>query len=147
MGPISPERLARVRRLFEETDFSVADIALLVGVSKTAIYRHAKDGNWNRPTAGAAHRGSPAHRADLVRRLWSALDRHLQDLEGAGPLQGNARSGQALSAITRTLEKLIEVERELRQERDFIDGGVDRSGDVDVDALLAELAGRIETLA
>ena len=43
---ISPAVVLEVRRLYEETDVSVARIAVLLGIDRRTIYRHAERQGW-----------------------------------------------------------------------------------------------------
>lgn len=163
MPHLGDDRLALVRRLYETSELTIAEIAVLADVSESAIYQRARReewANWRRPgvtprrakprpplaptpallalgdgrdtdgrdadgieaaetgEAGAALDRPPLDRPALdraatARRLWLAVDRHLADLETYGGPEGMIRAAQNLATLARTLETLVDVEREL----------------------------------
>lgn len=163
MPHLDNDRLALVRRLYETSELTIAEIAVLADVSESAIYQRARReewANWRRPgvtprrikprpplaptpallalghgrdadsrrhgrdaiEADGAETGeagvapperAPLDRAATARRLWLAVDRHLADLETYGGPEGMIRAAQNLATLARTLETLVDVEREL----------------------------------
>lgn len=186
MPHLGDDRLALVRRLYETSELTIAEIAVLADVSESAIYQRARReewANWRRPgvtprrakprpplaptpallalghgrdTDGRHHAnahgrghgrdddfrdpgrigdretgageaasldrppldrpaldGASPDRAATARRLWLAVDRHLADLETYGGPEGMIRAAQNLATLARTLETLVDVEREL----------------------------------
>lgn len=171
MPHLAEDRLALVRRLYENSELTIGEIAVLADVSESAIYQRARReewANWRRPGvtprriktrpplaptpallalchgrsrdddfrdpgrigdwetgAGEAASldrppldrpaldGASLDRAGTARRLWLAVDRHLADLETYGGPEGMIRAAQNLATLARTLETLVDVEREL----------------------------------
>lgn len=167
MPHLPDDRLTLVRRLYETSEMTIAEIAVLADVSESAIYQRARRErwtNWRRPgvtprrakprpplaptpallalghgrdadcrdpgriedaetgEAGATPHDrapldrNPLDRAATARRLWLAVDRHLADLETYGGPEGMIRAAQNLATLARTLETLVDVERELAPE-------------------------------
>lgn len=160
-GAAEQDRWDMVRRLYEETRFTVAEIALFANVSRAALYKRAKregwtstrrPGQWRKPplppsAALAALAGDPratgrAEGGAITRRLWAALDRHLDDIETLEADHGAARAAQNLATLTRTLETLIDVERGMTAQAQ----AAPDEGPMDLDEFRDQIAKRLEAL-
>jgi uncharacterized protein YjcR len=82
---IPPEALEKARRLYEETDIPLADIANLLGVNETTVYRRARKHGW-----------TPR------RRAWEGASPHDVLLKhGAAPVLAENGDDRALPEIAR----------------------------------------------
>ncbi len=202
MPHLPEDRLALVRKLYEASELTIAEIAILAEVSESAIYQRARREQWattrrpgvtprkvklrpplpptpallalegngepaetqgeprqaDPPEAGQADSGATGlatpgfadiDRAATAGRLWRAIDRHLAGLHEAGAPSGTIRAAQDLSALARTLQTLVDLERGLTPER----GGARQARDVslpdgfdDIDAFRAAVTRRLESL-
>ncbi len=186
MARLGAERWALVKRLYENSELTVAEIAVFADVAESSIYQHIRRNGWTSgrrpgvsprktkerhvPATGAllalegagegagerapgAQReaGAPGtaagadglDRAGTARRLWHALDRHLEELIAHGAPEGQIRTAQNLATLARTLQSLVGVERELaaEREREAADEGPD-----DIDEFRNEISRRLEGL-
>lgn len=197
MSRLPEDRHTLVRKLYEESELTVAEIAILADVSESAIYQRARREQWQSargpgvtprrhklrppppatpalqalagPQGGAvegpgsaacgmagetARPGLPdVDRAETARRLWLAVDRHLDDLYRRGAPDSEIRAAQNFAALARTLETLVDVERGLRQDpEDHTGGRAGRKappvheGPADIDEFRNEIAHRLEGL-
>ena len=197
MPHLPQDRLALVRKLYESSELTIAEIAILAEVSESAIYQRARreqwattrrpgvtprkvklrpplpptpalaalsgtapadDGEASPPEAGQADSGATGlatpgfadiDRAATAGRLWRAIDRHLAGLHEEGAPSGTIHAAQDLSALARTLQTLVDLERGLASEK----GGQARPGrDVpdegpkDIDEFRSEIVRRLEGL-
>jgi len=116
-----------VRRHYEAGILPVEEICRQHGVSARGLRNRARTRGWKRrgPASPAVRTlafsgrigagDGPVDRARLIERLYRALDRQMQDIEerlaGLGEAgSAGEREARTLSALARTLDKLIELE-------------------------------------
>lgn len=127
-----------VRRAYERGEDTVSAICLKHAISESRLRRRARAQRWQRagrrksrpvgPVSKATSSGRVEHeesgepvcsnRTALVRRLYARLDHHMTLMEQDHLDDGEAdraRRARTLATLTRTLEKLIDMERSLRQ--------------------------------
>jgi len=195
MPHLPEDRLALVRKLYESSELTIAEIAILAEVSESAIYQRARreqwattrrpgvtprkvklrpplpptpalaalsgaaladDGEASPPEAGQADSGATGlatpgfadiDRAATAGRLWRAIDRHLAGLHEAGAPSGTIRAAQDLSALARTLQTLVDLERGLAPESgEKQQAPANDKGPEDIDEFRDEIARRLEGL-
>ena len=113
---ISPDVLAEAKRLYEQTLAPVYDIALMMGVSKTAFYQIARREGW-RGRRAAVERSLPAAPAaqglTLAQKLEGAIGdqidaiKHVTKLVGAQEQLGDG--ARAIAAVSRSLRETHEL--------------------------------------
>lgn len=147
---------AAIRRLYEESEASVRDIAAKHATSVSAIQRQRQAEGWRprsqtRAARGDADGGSGGCRRALIARLLEAVDRNLKlmemrmDSDAPATAADRERDTRAIGTLTRTLGKITE----LQSETDLPRGAApkSRSGadldDVDADRLRLDIAERI----
>lgn len=120
---LTPAMLSLARTLYETTPKPVAVIAAEAGMSPRSVERHARRGGWARLSPSAltpegllcSGLGLCPLRAALHRRLYAALERRLELAEAApvdGTEAGRERAVRTLAALTRTLDKLMDMDRD-----------------------------------
>jgi hypothetical protein len=124
MPPLDRETWDRVRRLYEETPATLEAIGAEVGVSATAICRRAQNEGWIR-SARVRRRPKWApqlpRRAELIARLYRAFEKQIAEVEsrfGRPGADEGEQDARTLGTLARTLEKLIELDRERTEDRD-----------------------------
>jgi hypothetical protein len=124
MPPLDRETWNRVRRLYESTAKSVHALGAEFGVSDATIHDHARREGWVR-YAGArkSQRQLPKipSRAELIARLYRAFEKQIAEVEARFGQPGEDEGEQdarTLGTLARTLEKLIELDRERTEDRD-----------------------------
>jgi hypothetical protein len=94
-----------VRVDYEARLLTLAEMEVKHGVSKTAIILHARAGKW------IPRRKTIAKRADILSRVYRILEELTQRMEES-LAKGESRYGtRDLAAVTRTLEKLISLNK------------------------------------
>lgn len=162
--PIADDVMAQGRRLYEDTDLPVRDIALTMGICHTTLYRNVENWGWTkRPPPGFGMRPQrgrrgPQDRIDamrhgLVERIQRAVASQLTSLEGRFGEEGAAggtdreRSARALASLARTIRELHAIElaadKSARKKDDEDD---DDAVPRDIDELRRALAERLERL-
>ncbi len=134
MPPMTQARWLVLRRLFESGALDLDEIAHVAGVTVRTVRRHARRAGWVcEPLAS---------RAALIDRLWQGLALQVNDLgavpEDAADHRFEERDARTLSALIRAYEKLDDLDRARR---------AGTSAPLDLDALRAALAERLEALA
>jgi hypothetical protein len=124
MPPLDRERWGRVRQLYEQTATPLKAIGAEVGVSSAAICGRAAHQGWIR-FAGArkSQRQLPKipSRAELIARLYRAFEKQIAEVEarfGQPSADEGEQDARTLGTLARTLEKLIELDRERTEDRD-----------------------------
>lgn len=124
MPPLDRETWNRVRRLYEQTATPLKAIGAEVGVSNAAICNRAAHEGWIR-FAGArkSRRQLPKipSRAELIARLYRAFEKQIEEVEarfGEASADAGEQDARTLGTLARTLEKLIELDREQTGDRD-----------------------------
>lgn len=158
---VSDGRWALIRKLYGGDWLTVGEISALAGVPERTLYHRAKIESWpNRPRRGAGRGLEPGARmpeqlaeADaelaeverpaLIELLWRMLDRKVREMERRRSPRLDLKPVQEMTALARTLEKLIDAEREAARRKE---PKHDDDGSGDPGAMLAELARRIEAL-
>ena len=145
MSRLDPEALQRARRLYEETGTPLHEIGAEVGRSAATIHYLAKRQGWVR-FAGArrSHRQLPRvpGRAEMIARLYRAFERQVAEIEarfGDGGAAVGDEDARTLGSLARTLEKLIELDREQTEDRQ-------NQEPVDLDRLRKKLADHLRRL-
>lgn len=133
MTDAEAELWGAVKRAYEAGAETIAHICATYQISAGRLRRRAKRDGWRRRktsagqrkrTAGTKKRSSESsgnNRAQLVRRLYARLAHHMTLAERDGAQEGEGseadreRRARTLSTLARTLEKLIELERGLKQ--------------------------------
>jgi len=154
----TPELLAYARHRFEQTDDSVADIGLDLGISDGGVWLLAKREHWKRyvrpprglppgvkllmETAQGVDEDGIAPVADTIARLHRAV---LDELAAIETRKQSRRSGSS-AHIARTLASLTETLQKLqRLQPDAANSGPeDADMPTDIDEFRNELARRIE---
>jgi hypothetical protein len=124
MPPLDRQTWERVRRLYENTATPVRTIGAEFGVTSAAIHAHARRGAWIRH-AGAwkSKRQLPKvpSRAEFISRLYRAFEKQVAEIEarfGQPSADDGEQDARTLGTLARTLEKLIELDREQTEDRD-----------------------------
>jgi len=161
---ISPEAVAVARRLYEETNVPMADIAAMLGIGVTTLTGRAKLWEWTPrsrrmplrpppPPPAAAVDGeappapAPLSRRALIVRLVGRIEAEITGVEqllaqAGGP--GGASVADAERAA-RTLAVLVRALRELAAlEKNEPDGAEDDAAARDADAFRRELGATLE---
>lgn len=146
-----------IRRLYEESEATVAEIAAAHGVTTWAIRKRRTAEGWpaRSPTGGkrvarsAASDGATG-RHELIRRLLKVVDRNLKQMEmrmkseEPGTAADRERETRAIGALTRTIGKLTELEVEnTRASAATSRSGYGSANDDEADRLRLEIAERI----
>ncbi|ADH88029.1 conserved hypothetical protein [Ancylobacter novellus DSM 506] len=161
---ISPAVLLEVRRLYEETDVSVARIAVLLGINRRTIYRHAERQGWQprrlderfrpgvplaEPPAPAPEEGIPAEalpRRALIARLVRRIEAEIAAVERLVAKAGRERETDGVAETERAARTLAILVRSLRElaalEKD--EPGGDDDAARDADAFRRELGETLE---
>ena len=144
---------AEIARAYRAAERTVAEIAAEHGIAEQTIYRRARREGWpkrapRRAKSVAMAKSGPQHRVSLTRRLHTLVDRHIADIEhrraelaaqGGTPDPAAAeRDARALVSLTRTLERLIEL-----QDRAARAAQAERHDHDNVDQIRAELERRL----
>ena len=112
-----------IRRLYEESITTIAEISELNGVTLSAIRSRRLAENWKprkKPGARAKLKRprSTTGRGGLISRLLKVVDRNLKLLEmrmetaEPGTAADRERESRAIGTLTRTIEKLTELQSE-----------------------------------
>jgi len=146
MPRLDREEWERVRRLYEETPATLQAIGAEIGVSATMICRRAQNEGWIR-FARARYRPKWApklpRRAELIARLYRAFEKQIAEVESRFDRPGaeaGEQDARTLGTLARTLEKLIELDREQTEDRDTEEPA-------DLARLRQKLADRLRRLA
>lgn len=110
-----------IRRLYEGREMTVAEIAASYGVSVSAIQRRRRAEGWTKRLLHSGSRRTPvqaiaADRSRLIARLLKVVDRNIELLEmrmgseEPGTAADRERETRAIGALTRTIEKLTELQ-------------------------------------
>ena len=121
MNDAAPERWAAIRLAYEAKEVPVAKICDEFGVIKWDLYKVAHKQGWTLRTATRKRPGKKpkpgAARRDLIAQLYDSLMRQMQESEQhmneASSEAARERQARTLSSLTRTLEKLVELEKGL----------------------------------
>ncbi len=146
-----------IRRLYEESGTTVAEIAATHGVTPSAIQKRRAAEGWPsrrlvRKKAAASGRPAGANgRSALISRLLKVVDRNLKMMEmGMEPDEPRTaadreRETRAIGALTRTIGKLTELQAETDTVRAAAPKSSSGSNDDDseADRLRLEIAERI----
>lgn len=85
-------------------------------ISTQKIVAHALRQGWKRPDAAVSRKATNSKSGHLAKRLITLVDRQISAIEEQADMEGGLadpdREARALSNLTRTLDKLIELERE-----------------------------------
>jgi hypothetical protein len=124
MPPLNRETWERVRRLYEDTVTTVGAIGAQFGVSDVTIHNRAKREGWVRHAHARKSRQQlpkiPS-RAELIARLYRAFEKQIAEVEarfGQPTADEGEQDARTLGTLARTLEKLIELDRERTEDRD-----------------------------
>lgn len=113
-----------VRRMYEEGGTTIAAIADAHGITPSAIQRRRAAEGWRKRSAGqrqaqtAGTLGRGTGRKALIARLLKVVDRNLKLMEihmesrEPGTAADRERETRAIGALTRTIEKLTELQSE-----------------------------------
>lgn len=151
-----------IKRLYTQTKRPVDDIAREFGVKRFMIYHRRKKESWARRKrvppprpAVPAKRPTPRQPGDrrtLIVRLRAAVTATLTRLEARlnsyerSSLADDERTTRTIATLTRTVDKIKELEADNRARRGRTDAA-SAHGSHDLDRLRRELALRIKTLA
>lgn len=148
---------AEIARAYRAAERTVAEIAAKYGIAEQTIYRRAKREGWpkrapRRAKSIAMAKSDPRRRVSLTRRLHTLVDRQIADIEqrraefaarGETPDPAGAeRDARALASLTRTLEKLTELEHRAVQA-----ARAQRHDEDNADDIRAELERRLARIA
>lgn len=170
---ISPEAVAMARRLYEETNVPMHDIAAMLGIGITTLTRRARLWEWTRrssrvplhapprPKPVAAQVGAqvaavageaplapaPLSRHALIVRLVARIEAEITGIEQLLALAGGPGEASVADAerAARTLAVLVRALRELAAlEKNEPDGTEDDAAARDADAFRRELGATLE---
>ena len=104
--PHSDAKVAAVRDLVEGSVLTYSEIASKTGVAPASICRWTRDGQWKRPlfapratdTVPSARAGARLKARTLSARLQALAERHIRELEDAGPVD-QAKLAEALELL------------------------------------------------
>ena len=112
-----------VARVYAQSKLSFNQIAAKLGVTAATVRRHARADGWS-PSASSdvgpertrqTGRTPSTDLSRMVVRLYSALDQQMTEIEERLAMASTAtereRDARTLNALTRTLEKLIELKQ------------------------------------
>jgi hypothetical protein len=146
MPPLDRETWNRVRRLYEDTITTVSVIGAEVGVSDVTIHNRAKREGWVRHAEARKSRQQLPRipsRAELIARLYRAFEKQIAEVEsrfGQPSAEAGELDARTLGTLARTLEKLIELDRERTEDRD-------KEEPADLARLRQKLSDRLRRLA
>ena len=145
-----------IRRLYEESTTTIAEISELNGVTPSAIRSRRRAESWKpRNKSGARAKlkrpRSTTGRGGLISRLLKVVDRNLKLLEmrmetdEPGTAADRERESRAIGTLTRTIEKLTELQSEtdLTPAKTAKTSSGTQIDDNDADHLRLEIAERI----
>lgn len=167
---ISPEAVAMARRLYEETNVPMHDIAAMLGIGITTLTRRARLWEWTRrssrvplhapprPKTVAAQVAAvaggeaplapgPLSRRALIVRLVARIEAEITGIEQLLALAGGPGGASVADAerAARTLAVLVRALRELAAlEKNEPDGAEDDAAARDADAFRRELGATLE---
>jgi len=145
-----------VRRMYEDGEKTIAAIAAEHGITPSAIQRRRAAEGWRKRSArsqtynASSDRGNSERKA-LIARLLRVVDRNLKLMEiqmdsgEPGTAADRERETRAIGTLTRTIEKITE----LQSEADVVRGasrnasGATSVDDSEADRLRLEIAERI----
>lgn len=101
-----------------------------------------------RAKAKGASKRSAVRPKDLVRRIYNTIDKELTKLEGhkGASSQDRERASRALSQMVSSLEKAVEMQRELTKQTTTTVKGRDKEALKHAEELRREIADRLERL-
>lgn len=149
-----------IARLYREGEAAISAIERQFGLSKGTLSRRARKLGWARPKAAKPKASqpetdkAPAQVAKtikplgLVKRIYNTIDKELTKLEeqrGASS-QDRERASRALSQMVSSLEKAVEMQREMTKESGRKASGTDKEALKDAEDLRRDIAERIERL-
>lgn len=146
----SPELIARVRQLYEESDMPVVDICKMLSVSRNTLHRRAKNMNWtlrNRNTARKGMRAASKHREviarirDVVEQEIGAIEAAVSSVERQNLPADPERAARTLASLVKTLNELKRLEQAAHTPEPQHDA------QDDIDTLRQTLAQRLDRLA
>lgn len=133
---------AAVKRAWKAGKLKPKEIAEAFGTTHQKIAAKARAEKWDEEKAKAP----PVSTANLMKRLRKLLQRQIGEIETreeeTQSAQARERDARTLSSLSRTMEKLIEIERE----REAMRRAKAKDGPEDGDALRAELERRLARL-
>lgn len=164
-----------IARAWNDPEARVAAIAAHFGLSEARLKREAKARNWPRRgtlrrkprKSGAKAPGPSSDRAKgktvqmpkagapavkplgLVKRVYNTIDKELSKLEAhkGASSQDRERASRALSQMVSSLEKAVEMQREITKEQGRTKaGGKDKEALKHAEDLRREIAERLEKL-
>ena len=165
---------AAVRTDYENPAFSLDEICVRHGLTRSQFYRYRKANNWpkrikaaarpNRPSVKkkqrttqrpARHSGKLQRRIAMIDRLYAVLEQELQDFENtefsdmevqtsAARRADRERSARTLTSLIRSFDKICEFDDKARQASQPARTEDESTGDAD--GLRREIAQRLERL-
>lgn len=151
-GPEAPDPLAAARADYENPATDLKSVAGRFGVGVAALVRHAKASGWRlrgdkkKATARREKRETArqtiARLRDLVQRRLTQLESQLDAIGEDVQAIASERDLRAMNTLVRTLEKVLELERDERKRR----GAARKQARTFNDAGREELARRLAAL-
>lgn len=140
-----------VRQLYEDRAEPIGKAAKLAGMSPAQLSRYAKDNGWALRTVkrdaatGAAAAKKPG---ELVKRVYATIDGELNKLEKQKGLtsQDRERASRALSQMVNSLEKAIDMQREMTKRQAKGSAKKDKEALAHAEDIRREIAERLERL-
>ena len=151
---------AEIARAYSEGDRPVADIAESIGLTSQALVRIAKERGWplrkrlsrgrrpNPRNAKAPIRPGGVQPGALVKRIYNTIDAELTKLEQqkGATSQDRERASRALSQMVTSLEKAVDMQREIAKAKGRATVGQDKEALRHAEELRREIAERLERL-
>lgn len=139
---------AKAEQQYADRSVKVSDIARALGMSSMALSSEAKKRGWPLRTAARlelAAKNSPAPMV-LVRRVYNTIDGELTKLENqkGATSQDRERASRALSQMVNSLEKAIEMQREMTRVLTKRNGAKDKEALAHAEDLRREITERLE---
>lgn len=141
---------AAIKRAWAEDKLTPKEIAAAYGLSYQKLSARARAEGWRKGESGRegnAEKQRPASTPGLMKRLRQLLERQIEEIENTESEEGGAaareRDARTLSSLIRTMEKLLEMQREREARRRARN---EERGE-DAELLRGELARRLARLA
>lgn len=140
-----------IRAGYEDTENAIEDVAAQAGMSGAQLAAHAKKNGWAlrskpRPAAKAAAAKKPG---ELVKRVYATIDGELNKLEQQRGLtsQDRERASRALSQMVNSLEKAIDMQREMTKRQAKGSAKKDKEALAHAEDIRREIAERLDRLS
>ncbi|MEQ1651545.1 MAG: hypothetical protein ABL897_03565 [Hyphomicrobium sp.] len=140
---------AKAEKQYADRTVKVSEIAKRVGLSSIQLSVEAKKRGWPQRTQRKSGDGKdPPKPMVLVQRVYKTIDSELSKLEQQKGVtsQDRERASRALSQMVNSLEKAVEMQREMTKATAKRSGAKDKEALAHAEDLRREIAERLERL-